>query len=1438
MESNYKKKNKKVKYFILNPRAQSVAKALFTLLIALLLSYECVAQDVTYHLKETDVEISNDGIITKCNKFDYNWLTIPATIGGRTIKGIGKKVFSDRTNINYLVLEQGIESVGDSAFANIGIINTTFSTSGLILPASLKTVGDFAFDHSMVNDTKSLTLPANILTLGKKAFANNNITGIEFTEPSRIEKIGAGAFSSNALNSPVKFPARATDDTEFLEYRDNLGNKYNIGDNIPDFSLEYYAYKGDYTLKLADVVIVNGVITSCSYDFKKTDIIIPGTIGNITITGIGKSVFERKSLTSVKLPEGLNTIADLAFSYSSLVGTLTLPTTITSIGKGAFDNTRFNGQLILPKGLTTIEDNAFNGNLFSGTLDLPAGITSIGDNAFASCKFNGQLKLPAGLTSIGNRAFSGNSFSGTLEIPASITSIGGWVFQNGNDFSSVVFVGPSKIEEIGVYTFDGISKLNYINLPKRTKEKNWFHWKNSNGEDLGASPTITNFSSSYTAEFKEQIKVTWESVIGGKVVFDPLPREVSDNYVTFDVNTQIKFTAVPNAGYTFSKFVIDGADHTASEYSLTTTTADISAKAIFARATVTNPVKLTIAIDGKGEVQGQGISLGDNFFSKDTPVSFSAKEVPGYRFDRWVIGMQTDKKKDQSITLTANITLTAYFIKQASLTIFKNPDWGGEYTVTPAPNALGTYDINTEVKLNATSSTDYRFDRWVIGTQQNTNPEQSVTLTADQTFVTANFVKQVTLTKTVVPVAGGSYAVTPAPNALGTYDINTKVTLTPTPATGYGFDHWEAGGTTDYNNVQEITLTVDTEVKAIFKILAATVTLEVKVMGEGTVTPQGISNYESGTSVTLKATPATGYRFARWEVGTQRYDNNEQSIRLEANTTATAYFIQQVTLSITVPDAGGGYTVTPAPNVVLRTYDIKTVVTLTATANMGYRFDRWVVGPQQYTNMMQSITLEASTSVSVYFIKQVKLTQTSVPTEGGRYVVTPMPNEVTGTYDVGTEINLQAISAKGYRFNKWDVAGEENLDQKIELTLTENIEVVTHFIKQVTLTKIPVPAGQGGYSVIPDLGTYDIYTAVTLTATPATGYGFDRWEVGGSTYNNRIQEVKLANNTQLSVYFKTLTDPVTLEVKAKGEGTVTPKGIDNYEREYVVTLKAVPASGYRFDRWEVVAINVGAINYNLMEKEIMLKETSTVATAYFIRQVTLTKTAVPAEQGSYTVTPDLATYDINAKVTLSATPTADHVFDSWDVDGTTLYNIIHEITLADNTIVTVYFRTLVDPVILEVKVMGEGKVTPQGINFYERNKIVTLAATPATGNVFDRWEVGGTTYNKSVQEITLTDNTVATANFKKAEAPVLAIEDIENHSVSYYPNPIYDRLTVVTEGIASVMLRSADGRAVYQSLQNGNSTVDIDVSALPSGIYFLQLIKADGSASTSKILKN
>ena len=196
-------------------------------------------------------------------------------------------------------------------------------------------------------------------------------------------------------------------------------------------------------------------------------------------------------------------------------------------------------------------------------------------------------------------------------------------------------------------------------------------------------------------------------------------------------------------------------------------------------------------------------------------------------------------------------------------------------SVTPSQ---GSYESGTSVALQATAESGYEFTGWSGDLSGSTNPA-SLTMNSDKS-VTANFAAVAPTTYTLSTSATHG-SVTPSQ---GSYESGTSVTLTATPVTGYSFAGWsgDASGTSP-----STTVTMDSNKSVTANFTVNTYTLSTSAT-HGSVTPsQG--SYESGTSVTLTATPVTGYSFAGWS-GDASGTSPSTTVTMDSNKSVTANF--------------------------------------------------------------------------------------------------------------------------------------------------------------------------------------------------------------------------------------------------------------------------------------------------------------------------------------------------------------------------------------------------------------------------------------------------------------------------------------------------------------------------------------------------------------------
>ena len=190
---------------------------------------------------------------------------------------------------------------------------------------------------------------------------------------------------------------------------------------------------GDYTQPTGDLIIPSTV--SCS-----------GT--TYSVTEIGEDAFNWcTSLTSVTIPNSVTSIGSGAFSGCGSLISVTIPNSVTSIGDYAFTSCTSLTSATIPNSVTSIGDYAFSacGSLTSVTI--PNSVTSIGDGAFWECLSLTSVTIPNSVTSIGDYTFYSCISLTSVTIPNSVTSIGDGAFKECSSLTSVTI--PNSVNFIG-----------------------------------------------------------------------------------------------------------------------------------------------------------------------------------------------------------------------------------------------------------------------------------------------------------------------------------------------------------------------------------------------------------------------------------------------------------------------------------------------------------------------------------------------------------------------------------------------------------------------------------------------------------------------------------------------------------------------------------------------------------------------------------------------------------------------------------------------------------------------------------------------------------------------------------------------------------------------------------------------------------------------------
>jgi hypothetical protein len=111
-----------------------------------------------------------------------------------------------------------------------------------------------------------------------------------------------------------------------------------------------------------DYEIYEGGVIITKYKGKEQAVEIPAEIEGTPVREIGFFAFEaNEKLTSVALPESVQTIGEGAFIDCTSLKEINLPTGLSAIDRGAFAGCTSIAEITIPEGVQSIHDGAFAG---------------------------------------------------------------------------------------------------------------------------------------------------------------------------------------------------------------------------------------------------------------------------------------------------------------------------------------------------------------------------------------------------------------------------------------------------------------------------------------------------------------------------------------------------------------------------------------------------------------------------------------------------------------------------------------------------------------------------------------------------------------------------------------------------------------------------------------------------------------------------------------------------------------------------------------------------------------------------------------------------------------------------------------------------------------------------------------------------------------------
>ncbi len=355
----------------------------------------------------------------------------------------------------------------------------------------------------------------------------------------------------------------------------------------------------------------------------------------------------------------------------------------------------------------------------------------------------------------------------------------------------------------------------------------------------------------------------------------------------------------------------------------------------------------------------------------------------------------------------------------------------------------------------------------------------------------------VTLTLTASPAAGGHVRIANGSWTTSTNGTTSRSVVQSTPtsiyaqaASGYTFSKWNDG---NKNATRAVQITKNTTYTAYFIPNSVTLTVTSNNTNYGTVTGGGTYNYN--TSVTLTATPKTGYHFVQWSDGNT---NASRTVTATANASYQATFaVNQYTLTVktaTNNTTQGTVKINSgtAGASASATINHGTKATITATPKTGYHFVKWndnnTTASRQVT-VTAAATYTATFAINTYTIKFVN-GSTTLQTSTVNHGVTPSYTGSTPT--------KSSTAQYSYTFSGWSPT---------IAAATQDQIYTAQFSSTVRSYKITGASANTAMGTVSGTATKQYGQTVTLTATPKSCYKFVQWN-DGNTSNPRTVTVQ------------------------------------------------------------------------------------------------------------------------------------------------------------------------------------------------------------------------------------------------------------------------------------------------------------------------------------------
>lgn len=761
---------------------------------------------------------------------------------------------------NNTVIPNDVVSIGFGAFSGLS------SLTSITIPSSVKKIDVRAFENC--NGLVSLTIPSSVKSIGSMAFWNcTGLTSISI--PDSVTMIGGRAFwGCSGLDSI--YIGKSVDTICYLAFED-CSSLTSVLYNADSCTTAGYCFPGAYFYPRTPFYNCSNITNFIIGDSVKaipselcdvilpnlTTITIPSSVvyfgglfsgyQNITVNYSGtlaqwcnidfygtfppySLMINGNLLTHLVIPDSITSIGRMNFAYCSSLESVTIPNSVTKISEWAFDYCTGLTSVSIGESVDSIEYAAFSGCISLSTIIIPDAVVSIGISAFGGCSSLETVVIGESVNAIGQSAFYNCTSLDTVYLKPTIApTIGTNCFER-------YFYTP-------VFILNGCFFDNYWNEPS------WHDYM------------------SYVNE--PYVDIDFEVASNNEEWGDAFVNWLSHNNVNaIRCDSTIVISATAFENYHF--------DHWSNGRTANPDTLFLEGDSIVTAIFERNVYSLS-ANTNDSSLGSVVYPNGNSAFYLDTVMAV-AQPTAHYHAVSWDNVTRVSITKDTAwvlmtgdITISCNFVIDTYTVSVVSSDIMRGTVSGG-----------GEFEYTMPCTISATSYSDYYFHSWSNGSTAN-----------PYTFAVS---EDITLTALFLAPGEETYTVTVQSSdpSMGSANVNGRssltvmngevVTLTAVPFDGFHFVQWSDGMT---QNPRTFNVTQDTMLVAFFEPDIVNYTIVVVSDDEQMGSVEGGGIFVNGDTVTISATPQSGYYFHQWNDGDT---SNPRAIIVSSDSTFIAYF--------------------------------------------------------------------------------------------------------------------------------------------------------------------------------------------------------------------------------------------------------------------------------------------------------------------------------------------------------------------------------------------------------------------------------------------------------------------------------------------------------------------------------------------------------------------